>query len=133
MEIKVNVPTNDFVKTKEIRNEIVQGICDAFLSWNAWSTFHPRSNGVYRPKTNYIFRNSQDTKFVGFTGKRLETCINEKFNADELSAAVECLKKAGYYFHRVYSYGTWIGYECSRYPSIENGDRVENIIVTSDF
>lgn len=133
MEIKVNVPANDFGKAKEIRNEVVQGICDSFLSGNVWSTFHPRSESAYRPKTNYICRNKRVTKFGGFTGNPSADNINVRFNSNELAAAVECLKKAGYYFHRVYSYGTWLGYVCRKYPSIENGDRVESIEVSSDF
>lgn len=32
MEIKVNIPQNDYVQPTEVREEVVQAICNAFLS-----------------------------------------------------------------------------------------------------
>lgn len=31
MEIKVNIPQNDYVQPTEVREEVVQAICNAFL------------------------------------------------------------------------------------------------------
>ncbi len=133
MEIKVNIPINNWKEETEVREEVVQGICESFLSENAWSTFHPHSEGAYRKKTNYIYRHKNGTIFHGFTGTPFTTDVNIRFNSVELKTAVECLKKAGYYFYEVYTYGTWLGYFCSKYPTFSKGRRVENVELTSDF
>lgn len=39
MEIKVNIPQNDYVEPTEVREEVIQAICDAFLSNSCWDIF----------------------------------------------------------------------------------------------
>lgn len=133
MEIRVNIPINDWKEPTEVREEVVQGICESFLAENAWTTFHPHSEGMYCQKTSYIFRHKGEKIFKGFTSKPFDSEVNVRFNSAELKTAVECLKKSGYYIHEVYEYRTWLGYVCSKYPTISKGRRVEEINLTSDF
>lgn len=42
MEITVNIPKNDYVQPTEVRQEVVQYICDAFLSTCVWRHISPR-------------------------------------------------------------------------------------------
>lgn len=39
MEIKVNIPQNDYVQPTEVRENVVQAICNAFLSKSCWDIF----------------------------------------------------------------------------------------------
>lgn len=133
MEIKLNIPFNDWKEPTEVREDVVQGICEAFLSGNIWKVFHPYSEGAYRRKTNFIYRHKSESKFIGFTGKPFEMDVNIRFNSAELKTAIEALKKAGYYFHEVYENRTWLGYVCEKYPTISNGRPVDDIEITSDF
>ena len=52
MEITVNIPKNDYVRPTEVRQEVVQYICDAFLSTCVWRIFHPERQSAYRGKTH---------------------------------------------------------------------------------
>ena len=133
MEIyTISIPKNDYNPNKEIRPEVVQGICEAFLSSNVWNTFHPIRDGRYRGRTRYIMRHKGDKKFYGFNSNTdIDVCV--KFNSCELKKAVDILIRAGYYIHEIYSYGTWLGYVCSKYPTIQNGRNVTEVYITEDF
>lgn len=126
MEIKLNIPANDYVQPTEIRPEIVQGICEAFLHDCAWSTFHPFADSVYRRKTDCIYRNKRSKSFTGF--RNFDDMWKEdvffRFNGAEMRAAFKALIAAGYYMFRIYKYGSWMGYKCSKRPFMENGRKV---------
>lgn len=124
MEIRINIPKNDYVQPTEVREEVVQGICEAFLNGGAWSTFHPFSNGAYRGASNKIIRNKNDKKFYGFHNEGFSNDIAIRFNGAEMKAAFVALIKAGYYMFKVYEYGSWMGYECSKKPFMNDGERV---------
>ena len=66
MEITVNIPKNDYVQPTEIRQEVVQYICDAFLSTCVWRIFHTERQSAYRGKTLYVRVNKQSGKAYGF-------------------------------------------------------------------
>ena len=124
MEIKVNIPTNDYEQPTEIRSEVVQGICDVFLNGGAWSTFHPFSESVYRRASNKIIRHKNDKKFYGFHDEGFSNDIAIRFNGAEMKAAFAALIKAGYHMFKVYNYGTWKGYICSKKPFYKDGIKV---------
>lgn len=134
-EVDINIPRNDYKENMNIRNEVVQGICDAFLSGCGWRVFHPRSDGRYRYKTNIIIRHKGiNKKFYGFWSGEPCTCDEGiKFTANEMKAAIKVLQSHGYFIHKKYEYGTWLGYTCEKYPTMEDSARVENIELTADF
>ena len=41
-----------------------------------------------------------------------------------MKAAFKALQEAGYYMFRIYEYGSWMGYECSKKTFMKNGERV---------
>ena len=118
MEIKINIPQNNYVQPTEVRPEVVQGICEAFLRQCAWSVFHPSSGGRYREETHYIMRHKDKKEFYGFGDyhKAFSDSVYVKFNGEEMKAAFKVLREAGYFMFRGLNYGTWLGYECLRKP-----------------
>lgn len=122
MIIELNISQNDYVQPTQVRQEVVQGICDAFLSNCMWSIFHPISDGRYRSKTLYIIKHGNSTKYHGFGTTRDEHRI--RFNGREMQVAFQALIKSGYHMFKVYEYGTWMGYVCSKKPYHENGVEV---------
>ena len=118
MEIKVNIPANNYVQPTEVREEIVQGICEAFLRRCAWSVFHPFSGGAYRKPTHYIIRHKGEKVFYGFGDEHstFSDSVYVKFNGEEMKAAFKALRNSGYFMFRGLNFGTWIGYECLKTP-----------------
>lgn len=120
MEIKVNIPKNDYVQPTEVRQEVVQALCEAFLKRTCWRVFHPfnGSNNGCRPANMYI-----SLQFPSF-----EPCDNTKscvkIRGCEVDAAFKALRKAGYHMYQVYQYGSWMGYVCDKKPFYNGGREV---------
>ena len=120
MEIKVNIPENDYTQPTEVRNGVVQALCNAFLTTSCWKVFHPYrgSNNGCRPANRYIslqspsFSNRHDTK----------GCV--RIHGCEVSAAFDALRQAGYHMYRIYEYGDWMGYICDKKPFYKGGVEV---------
>lgn len=124
MEIKVNIPQNDYVQPTQVRPEIVQGICDAFLAQNCWNIFHPKNDSCYRRATLQILR-YKGKKFSSFHDKPFHDDEEAfRFYGAEMSAAFSALRKAGYHMFRVYQYGSWMGYVCRKKPYYDGGTEV---------
>lgn len=131
MEIKIKIPANDYVQPTEVRQEVVQGICEAFLNQCCWSVFHPFSDGCYRRATCKIIKHKNGQAFYGFHDEPFDhdEC-SIRFNGAEMKAAFHALRNAGYHMFQVYIYGSWMGYKCSKKPFMENGREVTDF---SDF
>lgn len=113
MEIIVNIPKNDYVQPTEVRQEVVQRICEAFLQG---CLYHPSSDGMYRKAYTRVYSGRQYVTFSNKDGIR--------FNGAEMKAAFKALINAGYHMFCYYEYGTWKGYKCSKKPFIERGTEV---------
>ena len=120
----VQIKRNDYVEPTQVRESVVQDICDAFLSKCRWSVFHPVSDGYHRRRTVFV-RKSLGSKAYGFDDSpgtydipdiRIRTC--------EMKEAFRLLQEAGYYMFRIFKYGTWLGYICYEKPYMEDGVRV---------
>lgn len=112
----IQIKKNDYVQPTEVREEVVQGICEAFLDPCAYHIFHPFSEGAYRGRSQYIIRHKGDKNFYGFHNLPFAGEEGVKFNGAEMKRAFEELIKAGYYMFKVYKYGTWMGYICYNKP-----------------
>jgi len=125
MEIKINIPKNDYVQPKQVREDVVQAICDAFLESHCNSIFHPYGDGRGRSKTHFVHPRTAN-KYASFKGYDWAESHDGyiKLNGEEMKAAFKALQEAGYYMFRIYEYGSWMGYECSKKPLIEKGERV---------
>lgn len=122
MEIKLNIPQNDYVQPTEVRQEIVQAICDGLLEG---SIFHPSNDGIYRQPHLYVARKKR-------TGKSYFPCRKSDYEDTEyirvrgveVNTAFKALRSAGYHMFCLYEYGTWKGYKCSKKPFMEKGTEV---------
>ena len=127
MEIKLNIPENGYIQPTEIREDVVQKICDAFLNRRAGyyhDVFHPYSESGYRVRTlGVVTRNNGRAYAFGYKADlKGETII--KFHGSEMKAAFQALIKAGYHMFRVYEYGSWMGYICAEKPFYKDGTEV---------
>ena len=121
IQIKRNAPSmycNDVV-----RENVVQAICDSFLSNNIYAIFRYMSEGCYRPITNLVYCDGS-----GFTCKD-NNHYNKptfEFSRGEMKKAFEILLENGYYMFKLNS--GYKGYYCSNTSISEfnNTIRVNN-------
>ena len=120
MEITLNIPTNDYQQPTEVRPNVVQAICDAFLARHVSNIFHPGSDGLYRNPTLYVYPG--DERYAASFHDSGWASKNEgfiRFNGEEMKAAFAALRKAGYHMFKRYAYGSWLGYVCDKKPHME--------------
>lgn len=115
----IQIKKNEWKEPTEIREEVVQAICDAFL--NGYKrTFHPHNdnNKGYRNATLFVvYDNRECTSKVPYFWNRIESYQDGfRIRKVEMKRAFSELQKAGYYMLRVKEYGTWDGYICSKKP-----------------
>lgn len=121
MDIKINIPANDYVQSTEVRQEVVQAICNTFLETHCWTIFHPVRDSRARTPTLFV---STD-KRGGFCKEgNFEKGHAIRFNGAEMKAAFSALRKAGYHMFEVYEYGSWLGYVCRKKPFLDGGVEV---------
>ena len=111
MNIEINIPANDYVQPTEVRENVVQAICDAFLETHCWSIYHPFRDGRGRNPTCLVVPKNGRSRASFEQEDRDSTKTGIKFNGAEMKAAFSVLRKAGYHIFRVYEYGSWLGYE----------------------
>lgn len=122
----INIKKNDWVQPTEVREEVVQAICDAFIygaenPTHVRHTYHPFNGGGYRGATSLVAKPTSKglVNVFGFTSPSYsnDTDIKYRFNGAEMKRAFEELINAGYYMLRVYLYYSgWMGYVCSKKP-----------------
>jgi hypothetical protein len=125
MNIEINIPANDYVQPTEVRQEVVQAICDAFLETHCWSIYHPFRDGRGRNPTCLVVPKTKRCRASFSQEDRDSTKTGIKFNGAEMKAAFSALRKAGYHIFRVYEYGSWLGYVCDKKPFLDGGMEVE--------
>ena len=124
MEIKLNIPENTYSVPTEVRPEVVQQICDAFLQRTSNSTFYPHHDGPYRRATLHVELSGD--KGIGFINPDSYSTPKDsvRIRGCEMKAAFEALRQAGYHIFRVYKYITWLGYVLSEKPYHEGASEV---------
>lgn len=110
----IKIPQNSYTQPTEVREEVVQAICDAFL--HRPTVFHPYRDGRCRDPHRFVVKNKRSGEYIGFRSKPFDWEEGIRFTGAEMKRAFEELIKAGYYMLRVYSYGSWMGYECNNNP-----------------
>lgn len=138
MEIKVNIPQNDYIQPTDVREDVVQKICDVFLDRRGGSihnVFHPVSDGCYRVRTLGLRVHKSDGKAYDFNSSPLSCDEFIKFHGSEMKAAFEALIKAGYHMFKIYEYGSWMGYVCDKKPQYHtyNGTWGTEVTSFTDF
>lgn len=127
----INIPKNEYVQPTEVREEVVQAICDSFLG-DLWNVYHPvpgpRNRGGRNQTRHVVKPNRRGVANVfSFWHEQREpepTDTVYRFNGAEMKQAFKELINAGYYMFKVYSYGEWFGYKCSKVPFMEGGTMV---------
>ena len=113
MEIKINIPMNDYVQPTEVREGVVQMICDSILK-------------TYMDKRDLVFewKAPKATLCVhGYKTALLSPTSNNVYKENisvrscEMSAAFDILQEAGYFIYSaINTYGETI-YHFSTKPS----------------
>lgn len=115
MEITLNIPQNKWSKPVEVRTEVVQAICNAFLKGGWW---YPYLEFLHKEKETFA-------KEYPWTKEQEEYF---KFHEVEMRAPFQALQKAGWHFVKHHmSNGTWYYLSKTDYSEISG-----NYIVT-DF
>lgn len=120
----IKVKRNTYEVPTEVREEVVQAICDAFLNRSVWSVFHPTSEGMYR-RASLLVIGHKNGEWYGFHNEPFTDELSYRVRGVEMNAAFAELRKAGYHIFKVYSFGSWPGYRVSEKPFMEGGTEVE--------
>ncbi len=124
----IQIRKNTYVQPTEVREEVVQAICEAFMSTYS-GIYHPARQSQYRGATIYVVTNKGTCPFFSSSNESYWTgAVCYRIRGVEMKRAFEELMKAGYYMFRVWEYGSWMGYLCNDKPFYD-GMRAE--IVTS--
>lgn len=120
----IEVKKNNYEVPTEVREEVVQAICDAFLSRCVWSVFHPTSASLYRRATLLVVGH-QNGEWYGFHNEPFTNDRHYRVRGVEMKEAFKELRKAGYHIFKVYEFRGWPGYRVSEKPYMEGGMEVE--------
>lgn len=100
MEITINIPKNDYVQPTEVREDVVQMICDYIIDGikkGIWVedtyTLH-----LYRKNETYqLYANMSNGKMMGFDSQKRSALEQIRIRTSEMEAVFDVLQKAGYY------------------------------------
>lgn len=113
---------NDYRTPTEVREEVVQGICEAFLAPNCWSVFHPFTTSSARAATLYITKSKRAETYSGFRAKIGDQEDGIRIRGVEMERAFAELRKRGYHIWLFYEFGSWLSYKCTKTPYYNGGD-----------
>ena len=117
--ITLTLPINTWSKPTEIREEVVQAICNAFLNGMKHYTHDWKPYIPYVNMKTQVFADSGD-HYYSKEGDFL------KFHECEMRLAFKALKEAGFYFEQISNRnGTWYALRKKSYPSSTYGKMVE--------
>lgn len=104
MEIKINIPANDYVQPTEVRQEVVQSICEEIVKNMGYEVFKERgfdiklkpTSGFYQLYINFY----KDGKCAGFKNSGDSTYSDPiRIRTEEMKTAFEVLQNAGYFIY----------------------------------
>ena len=118
----INIPKNDYKAPTEVREEVVQAICNAFIAGREYepnrSCYEDRY--IFPDLNGFGHTENESSPYMGKDGKLYERKFKGiKFNGAEMKAAFKELINAGYhmmvcrYPRRNY---TQLTYACSKKP-----------------
>ena len=106
MEIKVNIPKNEYVQPKEVRTKVVQDICSHIIYWmnnGSDKEFYSLRIKDYYEKSAELYlayRGSEQKETCGFLGvSKPDNSFKNyvKVRTCEMKAVFKALQKAGYH------------------------------------
>lgn len=129
-QMSVDIPLNDWKEDTQVREDVVQGICNAFLAGAVW---HPCRGGGYRDANNELAMDaclSDWRNCNSFRSSYWHKHKNEykfcKFTRNEMREAWLALRRAGYRMIRILECEEWPGYVCGKSDYFEFGTVVES-------
>jgi len=128
MEITLNIPRNDYQQPTEVRQEVVQALCNYMLDNDGWCrVFHPKHDGCYRSPNVWLRRKegTQRWYMCRYDSAHEQGYENTRIHGTEVQAAFKALISAGYHIFKVYEYRTWPGYQLSKKPELDGGTEVD--------
>lgn len=117
--ITLTLPVNTWTKPTEVRNEVVQAICNAFINGmrrhtNDWRPFIP-----YLDMEKQVFADCRDNYFNNPRFVKFYEC--------EMVVAFTALKEVGFYFEKISNInGTWYALREKSYPTSTYGRMVSS-------
>ena len=118
----VFIRINDYTQPQEVRDEVVQAICDAFLrKETGWRTFFPHCGDYGQNATLYI---DLERPYFNYPSKDKPSV--RRIRGCEMRAAFDALRAAGYHMFSTYKKARWIGYTCEKKPYLKGGVEVES-------
>lgn len=97
--MELNIPRNDYVENTTIREDVVNAICQAFLSKTCWSHLHPRTTSLYRRASSLVVKHKGGSEYYGFISGCDMSSFDEgiKYTRYELDKAIKGLIEYGYH------------------------------------
>ena len=134
----IQIKKNEYTQPTEVREFMVQGIIDAFLSGGYYSIFHPFGQSAYRSATLYLFKKPwfESPYFLARysdIGIGKEQYFLGKIRGCEMKEAFRIIQEAGYYIFKVYEYGSWMGYKVSDKPFVSDYKGATRVTEFNDF
>lgn len=126
----ITIKKNTYVQPTEIREDVVQGICEAFLAQTRRSGFHPFRDGSERPATLFITRKKGDIEYSYFSPILIDAEEGVQFHGVEMQKAFDVLRENGYYIWVIYEYEYWKTYVVTNKPYLAGAVQVSTF---SDF
>lgn len=129
MEITINIPKNDYVRPTQVRPEVVQHLCDAFIgsaenSYGArYYNFRLFPHGFHE---NTWLKTPTATSNYGWCFEQphhAHGATLTKFYTAEVKTAFKAMIDAGYHMFKFYD-GCEAGYLCDKKPFHEGAKEV---------
>lgn len=105
MKLNIKIKQNDFVKPTEIRESVVQGIVDYFMTYKINEgaalfsrTFHVGNNDIIFVNQGMLRAIPREKVF-----SQRDTNWGMRVHSVEMEAAFEVIKSAGYHFYASYN------------------------------
>ena len=100
MKITSNIPKNDYFQPTEVREDVVQMICDHIIdgikkgTWvqDTYTLNLYRDNGTYQ-----LYARMSNGKMMQFDNQRRSALEQIRIRTSEMEAVFKVLQKAGYY------------------------------------
>jgi len=102
MEITINIPKNEFQKPTEIRQEVVQGICDYIIKGikkNCWGEGTMRITLEHNDWVYVLYLDTFDNGIRMVSPYTRGGVEQTRIHGVEMQAAFDALQDAGYYIY----------------------------------
>ena len=101
MEIKINIPKNEYVQPTDVRQEVVQNICEIILKKYMDVEGWWKDIAVYDSCPQVWVRNGEKPRL--YTSSVLDEERDTRVRTSEMNAVFDAIQDAGYFIYAVYN------------------------------